>query len=62
MEFSMGSLTKFGSLWENFCVIQCGRCCVDTRGLKGFSRIFQRLALNLDSLLGLLSIFLGNCR
>ena len=38
-EISIGSFTKFGSPWVKACVIQCGRCCVEVGGLKGFSRI-----------------------
>ena len=43
-------------LWENACVIQCGRRCVDAGGLKGF---VQRLVLNLISLNGYLVYFVG---
>ena len=39
VEISMGSLNKFGSPWENACVIQYGRRWVDVRGLEGFPRI-----------------------
>ena len=44
-EIFMVLIKKFGSPWENACVIQCGRRCVDLGELKGFSRFFQRLVL-----------------
>ena len=37
-EISFGSFTKFGSHCVKVCVNQCGRRCVEVRGLNGFSR------------------------
>ena len=41
-EKSMGAFTKFGSCWENVCVIRCGSLWDEVGGLKGFSQIFFR--------------------
>ena len=38
-EMSFASFTKFGSRWENICVIQCGNLFDGVGGLKGFSQI-----------------------
>ena len=40
------SYTKFSSPWENACVIQCGRRCVEVVGLKGLSRMFSEIGVD----------------
>ena len=46
-ELSMGSFTKFDSIWENVRVIQCGSLCEKMGGLKRFSRICSEVDVEL---------------